>query len=86
MSFEEKATYYKALAEPTRLRIISLLLEQESCTCVCELIKHIEKDQSVISRHVHALRDAGIITTSKEGRMVRCCLKDKKKAQRALEG
>ena len=65
---EYKSKLYKALGEPTRLKIVEYLIEKENCTCICELSELLKKDQSVIFRHVHILKDAGIINTKKEAK------------------
>lgn len=83
--FEQQANYYKALAEPTRLQILHYLLKQGSCVCICEVVKHIQKDQSVISRHVQTLAQAGLINANKDGRHLHCCIADKTKTKKLLE-
>jgi ArsR family transcriptional regulator len=55
----------KALADETRLRVAMALLEQESC--VCELSDALEVEQSNLSRHLSALRNAGVVETRKDG-------------------
>jgi ArsR family transcriptional regulator len=76
-NIEEKTQFYKALADPIRLKIIDILLNKKACTCCCELTKNIKRDQSVIFRHIQVLKDAGIINTEKKDRFLMCCLKDK---------
>ncbi len=55
----------KALAEPTRMMIVRLLMERE--LCVCELMRAIEVPQCKISKHVTVLKQAGILTDWREG-------------------
>lgn len=55
----------KALADETRLRLAVALLERESC--VCELSDALEVEQSNLSRHLGALRSAGVLETRKDG-------------------
>lgn len=57
--------FSKALADPTRVRILGLLRETESC--VCELCDALEVSQSTLSTHLQVIRQAGIVDTRKEG-------------------
>lgn len=69
-----RATVAKALAHPTRLRIIDLLLEKREA-CVCDIVESIDEGQSTISKHLAVLREAGILESRKEGLMVFYSLK-----------
>lgn len=55
-----------ALADPTRLRLLSLIGNRE--TCVCELQARIGRSQPAVSRHLAFLRRSGLVTVRKEGR------------------
>jgi ArsR family transcriptional regulator len=64
------ATHYladvlKALAQPTRLKIIDFLREGERC--VCEIFPAIGEEQSNTSRHLTQMQTHGILTRRKEG-------------------
>ena len=59
------AEVFKALSDPTRLRILSLLLE--SPCCVCELVTTLGLPQPSVSRHLANLRHAGIVESRREG-------------------
>ncbi len=59
---------FKALADPTRLRIVLLLRRRE--LCVCELMFILEMEQSRVSHHMRILRDAGIAEDVREGRWI----------------
>lgn len=58
----------KALADPTRLRIMLLLMKEE--LCVCELETVLGMEQSRISHALRALRDANLIDERRESRWV----------------
>lgn len=58
---------FQALGDPTRLRIVRCLTEGERC--VCELQDDLEAGQSRLSFHLRKLRDAGLVTDRREGRM-----------------
>jgi ArsR family transcriptional regulator len=55
----------KALADPTRLRIVGLLQDGE--VCVCHLHDSLKISQPKTSRHLGYLRRAGVVTTEKRG-------------------
>jgi ArsR family transcriptional regulator, arsenate/arsenite/antimonite-responsive transcriptional repressor len=59
---------FKALADPTRLRIMLLLSRRE--LCVCELMFILGLEQSRISHHMRVLRDAGIAEDVRDGRWI----------------
>ena len=56
---------YAALADPTRLRILSLLSEGE--ICVCHLHASLDVPQPTASRHLAYLRKAGLVETRRDG-------------------
>ncbi len=53
----------KALADPTRVRILNALLQTE--LCVCELVDALAVSQSSLSSHLQILRNAGVVGTEK---------------------
>jgi ArsR family transcriptional regulator len=59
---------FKALADPSRLRIMLLLRRRE--LCVCELMYILRMEQSRVSHHMRVLRDAGIAEDVREGRWI----------------
>lgn len=67
--FEMRAAVAKALAHPTRLRIVDLL-QNESEVCVCDIVEQVGEGQSTISKHLAVLKDAGILDSRKYGLMV----------------
>ena len=67
-------TFAKALADPTRLRIIAALRQRE--LCVCELCDALEATQSTLSTHLTLLRDAAIARTRKQGKWIYYRLSD----------
>lgn len=61
---------FKALGEPTRLKIIRLLAEQE--LCVCELEEVMQISQPRISQHLKILKQAGLVNERREGQKRMC--------------
>ena len=55
---------FKALSEESRVRILSLLIENE--LCVCEIEKCLNMNQSNVSRHLTALKKSGILESYKK--------------------
>ena len=74
----------KALADPTRRKIIALLRAKGSSSCdrvsadasglcVCDLEGELRLTQPTITHHVQILRGAGLISSRKIGRWLYCC-------------
>ncbi len=62
-----QARLLKALADPTRLRILSLLSRHEGEVCVFDIVESFTLGQPTISHHLRILRDAGLIDCRKAG-------------------
>jgi ArsR family transcriptional regulator, arsenate/arsenite/antimonite-responsive transcriptional repressor len=63
------ARILKALAEPTRLRLVSMVAAHEGGeACVCDLTGPLGLTQPTISHHLKVLVDAGILTRDKRGK------------------
>lgn len=60
---------YKALADPTRRRILQLLREQDMTAG--ELADHFDSAKPTLSRHFAVLREADLIQSDKDGNYVR---------------
>ena len=70
---EELALAFKALADPVRLRLLSLIAAApEGTACSCDLEEPVGKSQPTVSHHLAVLADAGLITKEKVGRWVNC--------------
>jgi ArsR family transcriptional regulator len=57
----------KALADPTRLRILDLLAAQTEQLCVCDITSQFPQNQPTISHHLRILREAGLVEGEKRG-------------------
>lgn len=57
----------KAVADPTRLRMLDLLAQQDVPMCVCDLTDQFAQNQPTISHHLKLLRGAGLIGSEKQG-------------------
>jgi ArsR family transcriptional regulator len=58
-------SFFQALADATRLRILGLLLTGE--VCVCDIHESLKISQSKASRHLAYLRRAGLVETRRDG-------------------
>jgi ArsR family transcriptional regulator len=68
---ETLAAAFAVLADPVRLRLLSLLVSAPAGeVCVCELTEPLERSQPTISHHLKILADAGLIVGEKRGRWV----------------
>ena len=73
---ELTAEILKAMAQPTRLRILECLRNGEKC--ICEIIPAINGEQSNISRHISLMQKSHLVTTHKEGVRVMVRVRDPK--------
>jgi ArsR family transcriptional regulator len=65
---ESLAGALKVLADPTRLRLLSLIQSQPSGeACVCHLTAPLELTQPTISHHLRVLLDAGLVKREQRG-------------------
>ncbi|MBB6430500.1 ArsR/SmtB family transcription factor [Algisphaera agarilytica] len=60
---------FRAFADPTRLRLMNLLQDQEE-VCVCDLMNTLDLPQAKVSRHLAYLRRAELVETRKDGQWV----------------
>jgi DNA-binding transcriptional ArsR family regulator len=65
---QRMAEFFAALADATRLRLVSLLAMEECC--VCDLAERLGMTESAISHQLRALRAARLVSYRKEGRQV----------------
>lgn len=64
----DKELFFRALADRTRLRLLSLMGAGE--ICVCFLVEILKTNQPKISRHLAYLRRAGIVDARREGQWI----------------
>ncbi len=62
---EEVAKFLRLIAQPTRIQILLVISQREAC--VCHLEAHLGERQAAISQHLMILRDAGLVTTNRDG-------------------
>ncbi len=68
---EQLATTLKAVADPARIRLLSLIQTQpQGEACVCHLTEPLGLGQPTVSHHLKVLEDAGFLTHERRGRWV----------------
>ena len=65
----KQTTIFQTLSDETRLRAL-LLMAEEKELCVCELVYALDISQPKISRHMAAMRDAGIVKSRRHAQWV----------------
>ncbi|GAC44024.1 ArsR/SmtB family transcription factor [Paenibacillus popilliae] len=68
ISIEEMAEQFKLLGDKTRLKIVSLLSQQQMC--VCHLVELLQSTQPNISQHLRKLKDAGLVVEERRGQWI----------------
>ena len=58
------------LADPTRLRLLSLISAAGEACAACDLVEPLGVSQPTVSHHLKVLRDAGLVSSEKRGRWV----------------
>lgn len=76
MEFEKISNILKALADPTRLKIISLLRNRDCC--VCEFVPIFNISQPAISKHISRLKTVEIVRETRKGQWVFYSLNEKR--------
>src|SRR6059036_286974 len=64
---EATASLFKALGDPTRVRIVNLLATSDEPVCVCELVGPLGLTQPTVSHHLKKLTDAGLLVREQRG-------------------
>lgn len=63
----EYAGWFKALADPTRIRILNLLAQSSEPVCVCDITDQFPLGQPTISHHLKVLRDVRFVIAERRG-------------------
>ena len=67
---EGLASAFSVLADPARLRLLSLIAAAPDGACACELVEPIGRSQPTVSHHLKALREAGLVESERRGTWV----------------
>lgn len=71
---KELAAFYKVFGDPTRIRILCVLLQAE--VCVCDLAKLLSMTQSAISHQLRILKQMKLVKNRRDGKTVFYSLAD----------
>ena len=66
---------FKALADPTRLKILECIKNEEKC--ICEVIPYTGKSQPNVSLHLKVLKQAGLVNERKDGTRIMLSIANK---------
>ncbi|HEY5334761.1 MAG TPA: metalloregulator ArsR/SmtB family transcription factor [Mycobacteriales bacterium] len=68
-SAEQLARIFKALGDPTRVRLLSLIAATDGGeACICDLTDPVQLSQPTVSHHMRVLADAGLVTREQRGK------------------
>jgi ArsR family transcriptional regulator len=66
---EQLARMFKALGDPTRVRLLSLIAAHPDAeACICDLTGPVGLSQPTVSHHMRQLTDAGLVTREQRGK------------------
>lgn len=67
---EQLARWFGVLADPTRLRLLSLIGAKGEACAACEMVEPLGVSQPTVSHHLKVLREAGLVVSHKRGQWV----------------
>jgi ArsR family transcriptional regulator len=68
---DDLASMLKVLADPARIRIVSMLATAaDGEVCVCDLTEPLDLSQPTVSHHIKQLREAGFISSERRGKWI----------------
>ena len=73
---ERAARQAKALSDPTRLALASVLMDADEL-CVCDLAWVMERAENLVSHHLRLLRSEGLVQSRRDGKRVMYALTDR---------
>jgi ArsR family transcriptional regulator len=74
---ERTARVFKALGDPTRIRLLSLIAAgADGEACICDLTEPVGLSQGTVSHHMKLLADAGLVTREQRGKWAYFAIND----------
>lgn len=61
---------FQALSDPTRVRMVSLMLRAQSEVCLCDLRESLGEPEYKLSKHIKVLKQSGLITSMRDGKWI----------------
>ena len=80
---DEQARFLRCIGEPTRLQILKLLADGEKC--VGEIVEVLNKEQSLVSHHLRALKECCIVTARQQAQNIYYKLTDTRLAKLIID-
>ena len=80
---DDQARFLRCIGEPTRLRILKLLVGGEKC--VGEIVEGLDKEQSLVSHHLRALKECNIVVARQKAQRIYYKLADPRLAELVLK-
>lgn len=68
--------FFSVFSDPTRLKIILLLLKEKEACCVNRIAKTLNLNQPAVSQQMRVLRNAGLVKAVRTGKFVRYSITD----------
>ena len=65
---DETAALFRALGDPSRVKILNLLATRGEPVCLCNLVEPLGLAQATVSHHLRKLVDAGLLTREERGK------------------
>ena len=78
-NYEKYALIFKALSDETRLKIVSMLSDEE--LCACRILEAFNITQPTLSYHMKMLVDTGLVNAVKDGSWVKYSINEKAKEE-----
>ena len=67
---EQLAGWFAVLADPTRLRLLSLIAAAGEACAACDVVESLGVSQPTVSHHLKVLREAGLVDSHRRGRWI----------------
>ncbi len=67
ININELTAFFKALSDPTRLKIVHFLQSVQNPRCVGAISRHVQISQSATSQHLRILRQINLVTDERRG-------------------
>ena len=84
MNIDKAASVFQSLTDVTRLRILRLFLSTREELCLCDISAALREPTYKVSRHLKALREAGLLDAEREGRWLYHRIADDEATERSL--
>ncbi len=84
LNIDEATSVFQSLTDVTRLRILRLFLGAREDLCLCDISAALDEPTYKVSRHLKALREAGLLDAERDGRWLYHRIADDEATERSL--